>query len=140
MSWQLNLFSSDARPTAVTALYDRAAPTPVTSVARFSTLSHLDDCDYDRLMALGATLRRRRRVQNQVLEIETRRPASLAHLRQWLTDDQALDHLSAAVGPDNRNPLLKSSTSCDGNLHRSVFLALLAKLSPPKSLGSHFVT
>ena len=74
-----------------------------TPVIRPASLSdRLDDADYGRLLALGATLRRRRRLRSNVLEIETRRPASLAHMRDWLTDDEsALDDLAATVGPDN---------------------------------------
>ena len=69
--------------------------------------NYLDAADYGRLMELGATLRRsRRKHRTNVLEIETRRPASLAHMREWLTDDEGvLDDLSAPVGPDNRRPI-----------------------------------
>lgn len=72
-------------------------------------------------MALGATLRRRRKQRSNVLEIETRRPASLAHMREWLTDDEGvLDDLSAPVGPDNRRPIDTDHT--ETALHRSVII------------------
>lgn len=82
--------------------------------------NYLDAADYGRLMELGATLRRsRRKHRTNVLEIETRRPASLAHMREWLTDDEGvLDDLSAPVGPDNRRPIDNKDATLP---HRFVF-------------------
>lgn len=113
---ELNLVTPSNRPNALAVLYDKAAALDVSpAVNRPESfvllmanggkgISYLDAADYGRLMELGATLRRsRRKHRTNVLEIETRRPASLAHMRQWLTDDEGvLDDLSAPVGPDNR--------------------------------------
>lgn len=118
---ELNLVTSSNRPKALAVLYDKAAQLDISPpVNRPESLlllmanggkgingSYLDAADYGRLMELGATLRRtRRKHRTNVLEIETRRPASLAHMREWLTDDEGvLDDLSAPVGPDNRRQI-----------------------------------
>ena len=131
-----SFFSKDGRPSGVRALYQSARPSPssapATSAAAAAGVGAADDADdaldagdYDRLVALGATLRRRRRRRAALspadadrLEIETRRPASEASRRQWLAGGQGvLDDVAATVGTDNRRHLL--SRSCDAALHRS---------------------
>lgn len=114
--------TSSNRPKALTSLYDKAAslvsPPTVNRPDSLLGADGLDAADYGRLMALGATLRRRRKHRSNVLEIETRRPASLAHMREWLTDDEGvLDDLSAPVGPDNRRPIDLDHTD-SAALHR----------------------
>jgi len=113
------LVTAENRPKALVLLYEKAAALdsspPVNRPDSLVMLmanggkgaNYLDAADYGRLMELGATLRRsRRKHRTNVLEIETRRPASLAHMREWLTDDEGvLDDLSAPVGPDNRRPI-----------------------------------
>ena len=120
----LNAFTPETRPAPVEWLYGRSRPA-VTAIVRHwggsgasGDASALEAADYDRLMALGATLRRKKRGHQRmdVLDIETRRPASLAQLREWLTDDQAIGHLAAAVGTDNHRQV--TSKSCDGTIHR----------------------
>ena len=104
---ELGLLTKSNRPSTVEKLYERAAPAVETPVFRPDSLdaSRWNDADYGRLMALGATLRRQKRRQRTtgVLDIETRRPASLSRLRDWLTDDDegVFDDLASTVGPDN---------------------------------------
>lgn len=108
------------RPAALAALYEKLSSTVTSGVSTAppgSATSHWDASDYNRMAALGATLRRGRKGRNnQLLEIETRRPASVAHLREWLTDDEALGEVSATVGPDNRQPV--SARPRHSSLHR----------------------
>ena len=118
----MKLLTSENRPKALVALYDKAAslvtPPAVNRPDSLMGVDGMDAADYGRLMALGATLRRRRKHRSNVLEIETRRPASLAHMREWLTDDEAvLDDLSAPVGPDNRCRI-DNDHATDSALHR----------------------
>lgn len=119
----MKILTPESRPDALKILYDRAASLVIPpAVNRPDSLlvgvDGMDAADYGRLIALGATLRRRRKQCSNVLEIETRRPASLAHMRQWLTDDDetVLDDLSAPVGPDNRRLIEKRHS--DRALHR----------------------
>ena len=117
---ELKCLTVENRPMALVALYDRLSTTVTSGVTVASpgdVTSHWDASDYNRMAALGATLRRGRKSRtNQLLEIETRRPASVAHLREWLTDDEALGEVSATVGPDNRAPI--PARTRHSSLHR----------------------
>ena len=116
---ELKLITPENRPRAVVTLYEKATRI-VEPVNRPESLieNGIDAADYGRLLELGATLRRRRKQRSKVLEIETRRPASLAQMRGWLTDDEGvLDDLATTVGPDNQRRI-NAVNSSDAISHR----------------------
>ena len=120
---ELKCLTVENRPAALVSLYQQlsadATSGATVGACGDDVTSHWDASDYNRMAALGATLRRggrkARHSNNQLLEIETRRPASVAHLREWLTDDEALGEVSATVGPDNRRATTRRRHS---SLHR----------------------
>ncbi|KAF2882237.1 hypothetical protein ILUMI_23930 [Ignelater luminosus] len=109
-----NLFNASTRPSAVQALYEAAAKTPIPlmrQMDRWRRDGHRSSRFFVCTPVLGA---RRRKIRSKVdIDIETRMPAAVEELRRW-TSAEALGDIT--VAPDCPNRIVPNVTFSDGNV------------------------